>query len=98
MNGYKFYFDKDFNYLLKEELINNNEFIAKRYAKSRLRMYANLFNRGMRKQLLNDKSICNYCGSTEKLEIDHIVSISKGGKNNIDNIQILCESCNIKKR
>lgn len=40
---------------------------------------------------------CNYCGSPNKLEFDHIVPLSKGGTNQIDNIQILCRSCNASK-
>ena len=42
---------------------------------------------------------CAFCGDTEKeLTRDHIVPISKGGTNYIDNIQPLCGSCNYTKQ
>ena len=63
-----------------------------------LRMYANLFNRDMRKKLLNENSFCNNCNSKEKLTIDHIIPISKGGKNLESNVQILCNKCNMLKK
>lgn len=44
------------------------------------------------------KHKCQACGSTEKLEVDHILPISKGGDSRIENLQILCRSCNRKKR
>jgi len=37
---------------------------------------------------------CAYCGSKKNLEIDHIKPVSKGGDNNIENLQILCHKCN----
>ena len=40
---------------------------------------------------------CEKSGDAIKLTIDHIVPISKGGENNIDNIQPLCLSCNASK-
>lgn len=40
---------------------------------------------------------CLCCGSSEALTIDHVVPLSKGGTNDIQNIQPLCNSCNIRK-
>lgn len=40
---------------------------------------------------------CKKCGSTEKLAIDHILPISRGGTDRITNKQTLCSKCNLKK-
>ena len=40
---------------------------------------------------------CRHCASDEKMTVDHIIPISKGGRNTIDNLQPLCLSCNSKK-
>ncbi len=40
---------------------------------------------------------CNGCGEhfqTQHLEIDHIIAISVGGTDHIDNLQLLCSHCN----
>lgn len=41
-----------------------------------------------------DKYKCQYCGSTENLEIDHIIPLSKGGNNNENNLLTACHNCN----
>ncbi|MCX6039480.1 MAG: HNH endonuclease [Chloroflexi bacterium] len=38
------------------------------------------------------------CGSQENLGFDHIIPISKGGKNTARNIQLFCEKCNRSKK
>lgn len=40
------------------------------------------------------KSCCEICSSTYALEIDHIRPISLKGGNEIDNLRLLCRSCN----
>lgn len=37
---------------------------------------------------------CKCCGEREYLEIDHIIPIVEGGKNDDDNLQTLCRACN----
>ena len=40
---------------------------------------------------------CVYCGTKENIGIDHIVPVSRGGSNHVDNLQPLCRSCNSRK-
>ena len=49
------------------------------------------------KNLFEAQPSCQCCGSTKKLELDHVQPLSKGGANTIDNIQVLCKICNMKK-
>lgn len=46
------------------------------------------------------KYFCPACGLKEpeiKLTVDHIIPLSRGGENTIDNIQPLCKTCNGRK-
>ena len=39
-------------------------------------------------------SACSYCGASGKIEIDHVVPISKGGRNSEGNLVPACATCN----
>lgn len=43
---------------------------------------------------IRDKYECQYCGSKEELEIDHIIPLSKGGNNEESNLITSCHRCN----
>lgn len=48
--------------------------------------------------LEQDDFTCQICGDTDgPLEIDHIVPLALGGTNDIENLQVLCRSCNRRK-
>lgn len=40
---------------------------------------------------------CLACGSSDRLVVDHVIPVSQGGSNGIENRQLLCHSCNSKK-
>lgn len=45
-----------------------------------------------------DGGACTACGSRKRIEYDHIIPVSKGGTSAASNLQLLCASCNRKKR
>jgi len=40
---------------------------------------------------------CRKRGFGAKIHFDHIIPFSKGGSNTVENIEILCQECNLKK-
>lgn len=51
--------------------------------------------------LMRDQAKCRLCGAAPmdgaRLQVDHIHPWSKGGETHLDNLQILCERCNVGK-
>ncbi|MCW6035593.1 HNH endonuclease [Spirulina subsalsa FACHB-351] len=53
----------------------------------------------VRQFVLNrDGGCCRSCGSTQNLEVDHIIPLAKGGTNDLSNLQALCRPCNRRKK
>lgn len=44
-----------------------------------------------------DGKQCKQCGCTDQLTIDHVIPLARGGSNELDNLQILCNKCNSRK-
>lgn len=42
-------------------------------------------------------NMCLACGAKNVLTVDHVIPLSKGGSNGVENLQPLCRSCNSKK-
>ena len=60
-----------------------------------------VFPRNLKNGLFRaQKGKCAYCGRTHRsryLEIDHKYPVSRGGNDEIDNLQLLCTPCNMRK-
>ncbi len=49
------------------------------------------------KRIFERDKVCVYCGSSKKLELDHIVSLKLGGNSLFNNFVIACKRCNTSK-
>lgn len=54
--------------------------------------------KNIREFIMKRDKACLRCRSIENLTLDHIIPINKGGENKLGNLQLLCKSCNSKKR
>lgn len=44
-----------------------------------------------------DENACQHCGTDQDLTLDHIIPWSHGGPDSVDNLRLLCRSCNSKR-
>lgn len=73
------------------------EMESKHYAKSK-RVRSCYINKKIKDDVLKKyKFTCVTCGTKEKLSIDHIHPVSKGGTDEFKNLQVMCRSCNSRK-
>jgi 5-methylcytosine-specific restriction protein A len=68
---------------------------SKQSRNGELREYIHLPDKDAKKY--HKKAMCENCGGTDKLAIDHILPIAKGGNDCLVNKQTLCTSCNSSK-
>jgi 5-methylcytosine-specific restriction endonuclease McrA len=69
---------------------------SNRYARERSAIGSHTFEQWEDMKIeYNNK--CAFCREEKKLTKDHIIPLSEGGTNYIDNIQPLCRNCNSKK-
>ena len=46
---------------------------------------------------LRDGYSCQVCGADQNLTVDHLIPISKGGTDDLDNLLTMCGRCNFSK-
>lgn len=49
----------------------------------------------VKRVVLERQKECQICGSLNNLQIDHILPVSLGGTNDLDNLRVLCRQCNM---
>ena len=69
-----------------EAVAKNPASVRREYMVIRAELFAVLAER--------DGLHCKHCLATEHLSIDHIIPVIRGGTNELENLQILCRTCN----
>lgn len=54
--------------------------------------------KNLSRRLRRLQPFCNHCGTADDLTVDHIIELEDGGEPYaLDNLQVLCRSCNTRK-
>ncbi|MTI20366.1 HNH endonuclease [Fulvivirga sp. RKSG066] len=97
------------NYLDKTELVSPaNGYKLRSVSQSfpmpaviRLRKYVNIPYKGVNLTRQNvfkrDAFVCQYCGTTKDLTLDHVTPRSRGGRSSWNNLVTACKRCNTQK-
>ncbi len=81
--------------------VNNSQLNKKKYKKVTKQRTRHISKSVRVNVFVRDNYRCIFCGRTSRqteLQIDHIIPFSKGGSNQINNLQTLCLDCNQGKR
>ncbi|MBQ5923219.1 MAG: HNH endonuclease [Alistipes sp.] len=77
--------------LVRQELIDSGELFGEQHKRPQIpREVVDAVYR-------RDGGRCVYCGATENLHLDHIIPFSCGGATSVENLQLLCQKCNLEK-
>lgn len=83
---------------LKRYRVQHLPKMAEKAHKYRARKRSNGVYQVSEKELIKlYSSPCIACGTTERVTVDHIIPIARGGRHSIGNLQPLCLSCNSSK-
>lgn len=101
-NGGNVYDNKKRKYLFNDLVFVYNEWNRGNKFEETINQERKIMNDYIRYNVLKrDNFSCQICGITAKdgakLQVDHIIPASKGGKTVMSNLQTLCERCNIGK-
>ena len=67
--------------------------IVAKIRRSRAQVYGSNWSELSREIKKRDGNRCTMCGSTDSLQVHHIIPASKGGTSAPINLKTLCESC-----
>jgi len=88
----RYLYEKDLN---DEYETFKNKFIDSRLYNTDVKLWKSITSNVFKR----DNYTCSYCGAIGGiLEADHIVPISKGGTNDLDNLTTSCRTCNRQKK
>ncbi len=86
--------------ILEELYVKRNELeniVPKKKAKKRRKEFNKNRDSLMLKVIKRDGYQCAICETSNDLAVDHIKPLSKGGGDDLENLQILCRHCNSRK-
>ena len=84
------------------ELHKPKQIYKKNYKRGIRRAYDDTEYRRNRNLIRKAQRNCVWCGTegnnANKLQVDHIIPVSKGGSHNMANLRVLCANCHKKRR
>lgn len=88
-------FVRQFDAARRGEVVYLSKFIRPWHGRPNAKEWSSL----RRAVFVRDNFTCIYCGERGKrLECDHVIPVSRGGRNEMDNLATACRPCNRNKR